>query len=89
MAGKNPNALFHVLDYYDWENHNMIEYVKARQGKQREFEASLRRLRGKNADVSEEAAEIQVCENSQVSSCFIFPKEYEYEDESVSLNRTI
>ncbi|GFQ02351.1 sugar transporter erd6-like 7 [Phtheirospermum japonicum] len=31
----------------------------AKQGKQKEFEASLRRLRGKNADISAEAAEIQ------------------------------
>ncbi|KAK4482242.1 hypothetical protein RD792_009389 [Penstemon davidsonii] len=31
----------------------------AKQGNQKEFEASLRRLRGKNADLSEEAAEIQ------------------------------
>ncbi|KAL1558473.1 sugar transporter ERD6-like 7 [Salvia divinorum] len=31
----------------------------ARQGKYREFEASLRRLRGKDADISAEAAEIQ------------------------------
>ncbi|GER24790.1 major facilitator superfamily protein [Striga asiatica] len=32
----------------------------AKQGKQKEFEASLRRLRGKNADISAEAAEIQL-----------------------------
>ncbi|XP_075483263.1 sugar transporter ERD6-like 7 isoform X2 [Primulina tabacum] len=31
----------------------------AKQGNEKEFEASLRRLRGKNADISEEAAEIQ------------------------------
>ncbi|XP_047976177.1 sugar transporter ERD6-like 7 [Salvia hispanica] len=31
----------------------------ARQGKRKEFEASLRRLRGKDADISAEAAEIQ------------------------------
>ncbi|KAI3449578.1 hypothetical protein Pfo_006243 [Paulownia fortunei] len=31
----------------------------AKQGRQKEFEASLRRLRGKNADISAEAAEIQ------------------------------
>ncbi|KAK6164731.1 hypothetical protein DH2020_001595 [Rehmannia glutinosa] len=31
----------------------------AKQGKQKEFDASLRRLRGKGADISEEAAEIQ------------------------------
>ncbi|KAG6415351.1 hypothetical protein SASPL_122762 [Salvia splendens] len=58
LVGIVPCAAL-LVDYYDWEDHNMMEYVKARQGKQREFEASLRRLRGKNADVSEEAAEIQ------------------------------
>lgn len=31
----------------------------AKQGKQKEFESSLRRLRGKNSDISAEAAEIQ------------------------------
>lgn len=45
----------------------MMAFIKARQGKHKEFEVSLRRLRGKDADVSAEAAEIQVCENSYIS----------------------
>lgn len=35
--------------------------MQAKQGRQKEFEASLRKLRGKDADISTEAAEIQVC----------------------------
>lgn len=35
---------------------------QAKQGRQKEFEASLRRLRGKDADVRAEATEIQVWE---------------------------
>lgn len=32
----------------------------AKTGRQKDFDAALRKLRGKNADISEEAAEIQV-----------------------------
>lgn len=42
----------------------MLAFIQAKQGNQKEFEASLRKLRGKDADISAEAAEIQVCVNS-------------------------
>lgn len=42
----------------------MVALIQAKQGRQKEFEASLRRLRGKDADVRAEAAEIQVRGNS-------------------------
>lgn len=34
--------------------------VQAKTGNHKEFQAALRKLRGKDADISEEAAEIQV-----------------------------
>lgn len=34
--------------------------MQAKTGRQKEFEASLQKLRGKDADISHEAAEIQV-----------------------------
>lgn len=34
--------------------------MQAKTGKQKEFEASLQKLRGKDADISGEAAEIKV-----------------------------
>lgn len=41
----------------------MLSYfilMQAKTGRQKDFDAALRKLRGKNADISEEAAEIQV-----------------------------
>lgn len=38
-----------------------IVSLQAKNGRDKEFEASLQRLRGENADVSQELAEIRVC----------------------------
>lgn len=52
----------------------MFEFVQAKIGRGRDCESALQRLRGKNADISEESAEIRVtfwlhfCE-----STFLFP----------------
>ena len=36
-------------------------YFQAKVGGNKKFQAELRRLRGKDADITQEAAEIQVC----------------------------
>lgn len=38
----------------------MRNYMQVKIGKEKDLEATLRRLRGKDADVSQEAAEIRV-----------------------------
>ena len=38
----------------------MIQLPAAKIGKEKEFETSLQRLRGRNADISQEAADIRV-----------------------------
>lgn len=35
--------------------------MQAKVGKEKEFESALQKLRGKDFDISQEAAEIQVC----------------------------
>lgn len=38
----------------------MLNMNQAKEGRQKEFETALRKLRGEDVDVSQEAAEIQV-----------------------------
>lgn len=65
MAGKKCMNIYQetMMIERGQKVHN-VKFIQAKQGKQKEFEASLRRLRGKNSDISAEAAEIQVCINS-------------------------
>lgn len=37
-----------------------LPWIQAKTGKEKEFEAALQKLRGKDADITHEAAEIQV-----------------------------
>lgn len=53
---------------FSWHLHSdRFEFVKvekpmqAKVGKEKEFESALQKLRGKDFDISQEAAEIQVC----------------------------
>ena len=39
---------------------DQCKYLQAKIGKEREFEAALQRLRGENADISQEAYDIKV-----------------------------
>lgn len=57
----------------------MLNMNQAKEGRQKEFETALRKLRGEDVDVSQEAAEIQVlllpawCDifsNIESASCF-------------------
>lgn len=41
-------------------NCTRYSFFQAKVGHEKEFEGALRKLRGKNSDISEEAAEIQV-----------------------------
>lgn len=38
----------------------MLKFLQAKHGREKEFELALQRLRGKNADISEEAMDIKV-----------------------------
>lgn len=67
MAGNQESKM---QDFYKCFRHEKMfincHFVQARQGNQKEFEESMRSLRGKDADISAEAAEIQVCKRFEV-----------------------
>lgn len=75
MAGNKESKM---QDFHKFFRHENVfincHFIQARQGNRKEFEESLRCLRGKNADISAEAAQIKVCKRFEVFSTMLYKK---------------